>query len=115
MAVWWVLQVGESVIKDAFGSFVANPLQNAVQDEVPGDPLPLMRLTCLNNGHIAAHSARPICAKSGREDSSFHNCYRQGLKCSVSNCMCRCPVHLQASEPDHMLHTDRNGRLPVQS
>lgn len=49
MAVWWVLQVGESVIKDAFGSFVANPLQNAVQDEVPADPLPLMLLTCLNN------------------------------------------------------------------
>lgn len=29
-----IQQVGESVIKDAFGSFVANPLQNAVQDEV---------------------------------------------------------------------------------
>lgn len=29
-----MMQVGESVIKDAFSSFVASPLQNKVQDEV---------------------------------------------------------------------------------
>lgn len=34
--------------------------------------------------------------------------------CSVSNCICRCSAHFQASYADHMSHTDINHRLPVQ-